>query len=158
MTERNKLNRMIKEMTRLKPKQEHKQRKNPLEPDKNSMADIATLKDKLFDSIKLSNLLKSDIKTKYKRVLANTIPKLNAANRSSRRSGKWLEILNVKINFDEHGRTEIVLIGKMQDDDYLNKMSEDNYDEKTLKDFKKTFDISTLTITGKSDYNEFEVE
>jgi len=158
MTERNKLNRIIKEMTRLKPKQEHKQRKNPLAPDHDSMNEITTLKDRLFDSIKLSNLLQNDIKTKYRQILSNTIPKLNAANRSARRSGKWLEILNMKINFDEHGRTEVVLIGKMQNDDYLNELNKDNYDEKTLKEFKKTFDISTLTITGRSDYNEFEVE
>lgn len=157
MTERNKLNRIIKEMTRLKPKQERKEKKNPLVPNQQFVTEITTLKDRLFDSIKISNLMKSDIKTRYKRALVSVIPKINIENRKSKRAGKWLEITDFKIMFDEHGRTEMLLVGRMPNDEYLNEMTEDNYNIPALKAFKSAFDISTLTITGKSNYNEFEV-
>ena len=87
------------------------------------------------------------------------IPKINSANRNSRRTAAWLKIKTIKIEFDENGRTIVRLRGEKTDGDkYMDALSEDSYDKELLFRLKKDLDISELIIASKNDYNEYEIE
>jgi len=159
MTKKNRTKEFLKDVSRPTPKKKYKPKKDPFVPDQDELKRLIEHKENLFKTLKLANLMKWEIAHIYKHILERMIPKINSANRNSRRTAAWLKIKTIKVEFDENGRTTVRLRGEKTDGDkYMDALSEDSYDKELLLRLKKDLDISELIVASKNDYNEYIIE
>jgi len=159
MNKKNRTKELLKDISRPTPKMKYKPKDDPFVPDPNELAQLMEQKENLFDTLKFANLRKREVSSRYKHILERMIPKINSANRNSRRTAAWLKIKTIKIEFDENGRTTVRLRGEKTDSDkYMDALSEDSYDKELLFRLKKDLDISVLIVASKNNYNEYEID
>jgi hypothetical protein len=157
MTIKTKGKKRLNDMTK-RPSKTKSPQKDLIFPKNGEITEISEHRDKLYDQLKVANLRKREIITRYKRIFARLIPEINAANRKMRRSAKWLRITDSDIEIDEHARIIVNLKGTLPDDEYLDTLNKDNCDKQLLLKIKKLYDISELYVMGKNNYNEHTID